>query len=101
MKIEKRSGPARAGKVAKTRAKGAPADVRPASPAGADRVEIGAASTTLRMAEEALETVDIADAAKVATVKSALEAGTFQVDAEVVADKLIDSAKEAVKKHPR
>ena len=101
MKIEKHSGPARVGKVAKTRAKATPSEVLPAPPGGADSVEIGAATTTLRMAEEALETVDIADAAKIAAVKSALDAGTFQVDAEVVADKLIDSTKDAVKKHPR
>lgn len=101
MKIEKRVGPARAGKVGKTRPKGAPGDVRPASPSGADRVEIGATSTTLRMAEEALEAVEVADTGKVAAVKSALDTGTFQVDAEVVADKLIDSAKEAVKKPSR
>ncbi len=99
MKIEKRVGPARTGKVNKTRAKGTAAEVRPSSTAGADRVEIGSASTTLRMAEEALETVDVADTAKVAAVKSAIDGGTFQVDAEVVADKLIDSAKESVKKH--
>lgn len=101
MKIEKRSGPVRAGKIGKTRAKGAPAEARPASPGSADRVEIGAATTTLRMAEEALEAIDVADAAKIAAVKSALDSGTFQVDAEVVADKLIDTAKETVKKPTR
>ena len=99
MKIEKRVGPARAGKIGKNRSKGGPARTQPAAHGATDHVEIGAASTTLRMAEEALATVDVADAAKVSAVKSALDGGTFQVDAEVVADKLIDTAKEAVKKH--
>jgi negative regulator of flagellin synthesis FlgM len=36
----------------------------------------------------------------VAEVKQALEAGTFEVDSEVVADRLIETSKEAIRKRP-
>jgi negative regulator of flagellin synthesis FlgM len=45
--------------------------------------------------------VDVTDAGKVESVKAALANGTFAVDAEVVADRLIDHTKETLRKRPR
>jgi negative regulator of flagellin synthesis FlgM len=50
--------------------------------------------------EAELANVDIADASKIESVKDALAKGTFTVDAEVVADRLIDHSKESLRKRP-
>jgi negative regulator of flagellin synthesis FlgM len=51
--------------------------------------------------ESQLASVDVADAGKVEAVKAALADGSFEVDAEIVADRLIDHTKETLRKRPR
>jgi negative regulator of flagellin synthesis FlgM len=53
------------------------------------------------MAEAELAKVDIANSAKVSEVKQALDAGTFEVDSEVVADRLIETSKESIRKRSK
>jgi negative regulator of flagellin synthesis FlgM len=51
--------------------------------------------------EAELASVDITDTRKIEAVKAALANGTFNVDAEVVADRLIDHTKETLRNRPR
>lgn len=61
---------------------------------GTDSVSIGARSANLAAAESSLSDIPVADAGKVAAVSQALSDGSFTVDSEVVADRMIESAKE-------
>lgn len=65
-----------------------------------DRADISATTSHLQATELELASVDITNTAKVAEVRQALEAGTFEVDTEVVADRLIETSKEAIRKRP-
>ena len=99
MKIDKRIPSATVSKASTTRAKGADKTGKAISP-GADSLTLTESSTRMRVMEAELAKVDIADAAKIASVKDALSKGTFIVDAEVVADRLIDHSKESLRKRP-
>lgn len=100
MKIDKRITPPAATKVTATKAKGAGKAGAPAA-AGSDSLALTESSTRIRALESQLASVDVADAAKVESVKAAIADGSFTVDAEVVADRLIDHTKETLRKRPR
>lgn len=100
MKINKPTTPPAAAKVSATKGKGAGKTPTPAS-SGSDSLTLTESSTRIRSLESQLASVDIADAGKIESVKAALANGTFTVDAEVVADRLIDHTKEALRKRPR
>ncbi|MEW6254138.1 MAG: flagellar biosynthesis anti-sigma factor FlgM, partial [Planctomycetota bacterium] len=51
--------------------------------------------------EAQLAAIDVTDVGKIESVKAALADGSFTVDAEVVADRLIDHTKETLRKRPR
>jgi len=102
MKITKRPTAITGGKTVST--------VRGRTPAGAakgtgsanvDRLQVAASTSQLQELEAEMAQLDISDVAKVAAVKLAVSNGSFRVNSEVVADRLIDSAKEAVRKRPR
>lgn len=99
MKINKPTTPPAAAKVSATKGKGAGKTPTPAG--GSDSLTLTESSTRIRSLESQLASVDIADAGKIESVKAALANGTFTVDAEVVADRLIDHTKEALRKRPR
>ena len=99
MKIDKRITPPAAAKVSS--AKGKSAGKAPASSAGSDSLTLTESSTRIRALESQLASVDVADAGTVESVKAALADGSFTVDAEVVADRLIDHTKESLRKRPR
>ncbi len=99
MKINKPTTPPAAAKVTATKGKGAGKTPTPAG--GSDSLTLTESSTRIRSLESQLASVDIADAGKIESVKAALANGTFTVDAEVVADRLIDHTKEALRKRPR
>jgi len=100
VKIDKRITPPAAAKVSATKGKGV--DKKSASAAaGGDSLTLTESSTRIRALETQLASVDVADAGKVEAVKAALASGTFEVDAEVVADRLIDHTKETLRKRPR
>lgn len=99
MKIDKRIPPTTVSKTSTTRAKGADKTGK-ASSSGADSLTLTESSTRMRAMEAELAKVDIADASKIESVKDALAKGTFTVDAEVVAERLIDHSKESLRKRP-
>ncbi len=99
MKIDKRITLTAATKVSS--AKGKSTGKAPASSAGSDSLTLTESSTRIRSLESQLASVDVADAGKVESVKAALANGSFTVDAEVVADRLIDHTKESLRKRPR
>lgn len=98
MKIDKRITPPTTAKVASTKAKGT---AKASGTAGGDSLTLTDASTRIRALESGLASVDVADAGKIESVKAALADGSFTVDAEVVADRLIDHTKEVLRKRPR
>lgn len=100
MKIDKRITPPAASKVTSAKGKGAGKASAPAA-GGSDSLTLTESSTRVRALEAELASVDVADAGKVEAVKAALVNGTFSVDAEVVADRLIDHTKESLRKRPR
>lgn len=100
MKIDKRITPPAAAKASAAKGKGgAKTSAAPAS--GGDPLTLTESSTRVRALESQLASVDVTDLGKVEAVKAALADGTFTVDAEVVADRLIDHTKEALRKRPR
>ncbi len=100
MKIDKRITPPAAAKVSATKSKRVGKQPAPTA-TGGDSLTLTESSSRLRTLETQLASVDVADAGKVESVKSALASGTFAVDAEVVADRLIDQTKETLRKRPR
>jgi len=101
VKIDKRTTPTASTKVSATKGKSAGKTATPSTAGGGDSLTLTESSTRIRSLESQLASVDIADAAKIESVKAALANGTFTVDAEVVADRLIDHTKEALRKRPR
>jgi negative regulator of flagellin synthesis FlgM len=100
VKIDKRIPPPAASKVASAKGKGAGKASAPVA-GGGDSLTLTESSTRIRSLETQLASVDVADTAKVEAVKAALANGTFAVDAEVVADRLIDHTKESLRRRPR
>ncbi len=102
MKISKRP-PAVSGdkSVSGTRGTGAGKPGKAADAANVDKLQVAASTSQLRELEAELAKLDISDAARIAAIKRAIENGTFEVNSVIVADRLIDTAKEAVRKRPR
>jgi negative regulator of flagellin synthesis FlgM len=100
VKIDKRITPPAAAKVSAAKGKGGG---KPAasSAGGSDSLTLTESSTRIRALETQLASVDLTDVGKVESVKAALANGTFAVDAEVVADRLIDHTKQTLRKRPR
>ena len=100
MKIDKRITPPAASKVSSAKSKGVGKAPAPAA-GGSDSLTLTESSSRIRALESQLASVDIADSGKIESVKAALANGTFAVDAEVVADRLIEHTKETLRKRPR
>lgn len=100
MKIDKRITPATAAKVSATKSKAADKTTKPDA-GGADSLTLTESSGRIRALESQIASLDIADASKIESVRAALADGSFSVDAEVVADRLIDHTKETLRKRPR
>lgn len=101
MKIDKRITPPAASKVSSAKGKKGAGKAAAPSAGGGDSLTLTESSTRIRTLESDLASVDITDASKVESVKAALADGSFAVDAEVVADRLIDHTKETLRKRPR
>lgn len=99
MKIDKRITPPAASKVSAVKDKGGGKSTTQA--AGGESVSVSASSSQVRALEAQLAAIDVTDAGKVESVKAALADGSFTVDAEVVADRLIDHTKDTLRKRPR
>jgi negative regulator of flagellin synthesis FlgM len=86
------SGLARQAKAPATAAEGAVKDAA-AAPAAGVPVTV---STAVRALDPAQRSVGVFDAGKVKAVREAIDSGTFSVDAEAIADKLLSSAQEII-----
>jgi negative regulator of flagellin synthesis FlgM len=100
VKIDKRITPPAAAKASAVKGKGGGKSPAPAA-GGGDSLTLTESSTHVRALEVQLASVDVTDIGKVESVKAAIADGSFTVDAEVVADRLIDHTKEALRKRPR
>ncbi|MCA1979146.1 MAG: flagellar biosynthesis anti-sigma factor FlgM [Thiobacillus sp.] len=100
MKIDKRITPPATAKVSAAKGKGASKTAAP-SAGGGDSLTLTESSTRIRALESQIASMDVTDTGKIESVKAALADGSFTVDAEVVADRLIDHTKEALRKRPR
>jgi negative regulator of flagellin synthesis FlgM len=98
MKIDKRTTGVTGKTVSATQGKTARKTSTPSKAAGEEALHIAGTTSQLRELETQMANLDISDAAKVAAIKNAIDSGTFEVDSEVVADRLIDTAKESVRK---
>lgn len=73
-----------------------------ASGAGAagEKVEFSSLSASMQQAEAALAEVPVVDQSKVDEIKQAISEGHFKVDAEKVADGLIESVRQMLDAQP-
>lgn len=67
----------------------------------ADKLQLTASAAQLHELEQQLGKLEIENAVKVKAVKLAINNGSFKVDSEIVADRLIDNTKELVRKRNR
>ncbi len=73
--------------------------VSKAQPGGrADKLQLTASAAQLHELEQQLGKLEIENVVKVKAVKLAISNGSFKVDSEIVADRLIDNTKELVRK---
>lgn len=100
MKIDNRIPAPTAAKLTAAKGKATAKAGSPPAPQG-DSLTLTESSTQVRMLEADLAQIDVTDTQKIASVKDALAKGTFEVNAEVVADRLIDHTKETLRKRPR
>ena len=77
--------------------KGPAADAA-ASPVSTN-VKLSSLSSQLQMIEKGFADTPVVDAARVAELKQAISDGRFKVNAEAVADRLIDTVKELIRAH--
>ncbi|MEJ2157879.1 MAG: flagellar biosynthesis anti-sigma factor FlgM [Desulfobacteraceae bacterium] len=69
------------------------AEAKPSSAtAKGDQVALSAKAKELQAAREAIKKMDEVDHEKVAEIKAQLEAGTYKVDAEKIAGKMIEES---------
>lgn len=77
-----------------------PAATPLAKPAGGERqdtVEINPRAAQLQALESTLASVPVVDTARVEQIKQAISEGRFQINADKIADKLLDTVKELVR----
>lgn len=86
------SGLARPAKAPASAAEGAVKDAA-AAPAAGVPVTV---STAVRALDPAQRSTGVFDAAKVKSVREAIDNGSFSVDAEAIADKLLSNAQEVI-----
>ncbi len=101
MKIDKRTPGVTGKTVSATQGKATKKTGTPAKAGGEEKLQIAASTSQLRELESQMAKLDISDAAKIEAIRSAIDSGTFEVDSEVVADRLIDTANESVRKRNR
>jgi negative regulator of flagellin synthesis FlgM len=80
-----------------TAKKGGAKAAKSASSTGSqEKVDINPLSTQLHALESSLEQVSVVDTARVESIKQAISEGRFKVDADAIADRLIETVKEMV-----
>ena len=80
-------------KTAYVKQAGKTAESKPAGPvAEGDRVELSTKARELQAARDAIRKLDDVDHEKVAKIKAQIKAGTYKVDADEIAGKMIDES---------
>ena len=76
-------------------------DKAPGQPAAKPRgnVELSSLSTQLRDIEAGLDAGQPVDSSRVADIKRAISEGRFEIDAEKIADRLVDATREFLRSH--
>lgn len=92
MKIEGTPKPASSVSSADNRARLQPVASKPA--AESEKVELSSLSSSLVKAEAAMESTPVVDRKRVDEIRQAIAEGRFQVDANRIADGLIDSVRQ-------
>ena len=77
---------------------GAPAKSVPGAPAASETIRISDLSSQLAAIESRISSDGAFDASRVEKIKDAMREGRFKVNAEAVADKLLDSVRELLRK---
>ena len=90
MKIESTGKPLGSVQTADARPK--PAAGTP-PPSGGDKVELSSLSSSLQKAEAAMANTPVSDKSRVDEIKLAISEGRFKIDANRIADGLIDSVR--------
>lgn len=67
---------------------------------GGDKVELSALSSSLQKAEAALNETPVVDTKRVEEIKLAISEGRFKIDANRIADGLIDSVRQMLDAQP-
>lgn len=67
---------------------------KPAGPAAGDTVELTHSARLMSRLEEAVDAAPIVDAGRVKSLKDALAGGTYTVDADTIAERMIRSERE-------
>lgn len=78
-------------------ASGAP----PSNAPGGDRVELSSLSSGLQKAESAINATPVVNQVRVDEIKQAISEGRFKVDAEKVADGLIENVRQMLAAQPQ
>ncbi|MGD8835618.1 MAG: flagellar biosynthesis anti-sigma factor FlgM [Desulfobacteraceae bacterium] len=91
MEISNKVPPLQSTPYAKEAAKAKEPDVAVPVAKG-DKVDLSTKAKELQSAREAIQQMDDVDHEKVARIKAQIEAGTYQVDAEKVAGKMVDES---------
>lgn len=92
--------PAAKGSEGQARAPAAkPAGGTQSSSTAGTSVHLGATSSQLLSMESSMANTPVVDVAKVAEIKQAISENRFQVNAGVVADRLIESVKDLISTH--
>ena len=82
------------------RAKPAGGAGAPASAAPGAQVQLSSLSSSLQQAEAAVSATPVVDQSRVDEIKEAMAEGRFKVDAEKVADGLIESVRQMLQAQP-
>jgi negative regulator of flagellin synthesis FlgM len=99
MKIEnilRPVGPSAVGSDSQGKPGKAGASAGAAIESGSEKVKLSPLSTQLKAVEAGLKDVPVVDKARVEEIKQAIAEGKFKVNADVVADKVIEAAKEVL-----
>ncbi len=98
MKIDGTVKPAANGAMTGSRAHANP-NPAPGPRSEGARVELSSLSARLHVIESGLDDAQVVDTARVAEIKQAISEGRFRVNAERVADRLLDTVRELITSH--
>lgn len=99
MKIDKTTPPLPASQIGEVAPRSPNAKPTGGTVSGDTSVSLGTATAQLRSMASGLSNTSVVDKEKVATIKQAISEGRFQVNSGVIADRLIDSARELISAH--